>query len=72
MSVYDSKELMSFKSAAREYNVPVKTLELSALQGALRVIEREGVKWLWRSDVEQLVKRTVKRGEGNKVVTRLL
>jgi hypothetical protein len=72
MSVYDSKELISFKGAAREYNVPVQTLELSASQGALRVIELEGVKWLRRPDVEQLVKRTVKRGEGNKVVTRLI
>jgi hypothetical protein len=72
MSVYDSKELISFKSAAREYNVPVQTLELYASQGALRVIQLEGVKWLWRPDVEQLVKRTVKRGEGNKVVTRLI
>ncbi|MCI0663260.1 MAG: hypothetical protein L0220_19515 [Acidobacteria bacterium] len=71
MSVYDSKELMSFKSAAREYNVPVETLQLSASKGALRVIELEGVKLLWRPDIEQLVKRTVKRGEGNKVVTRL-
>jgi hypothetical protein len=71
MSVYDSKDLMSFKSAAREYNVPVETLQLSASKGALRVIELEGAKLLWRPDVEQLVKRTVKRGEGNKVVTRL-
>ncbi|MBK7600080.1 MAG: hypothetical protein IPL01_16745 [Acidobacteria bacterium] len=71
MSVYDSKELMSFKGAAREYDVPVATLELAAGQGALRVIDQEGARWLLRQDVEQFVKRTIKRGEGNRVVTRI-
>ncbi len=71
MSVYDSRDLMSFKSVAREYDVPVTTLELAASHGALRVIEHEGGRWLLRPDIEQLVKRTVKRGAGNKVVTRI-
>ncbi|HKX32987.1 MAG TPA: hypothetical protein VJ302_35225 [Blastocatellia bacterium] len=71
MSVYDSKDLMSFKSAAREYQVPATMLDLAAAQGAIRVIEQDDAKWLLRSDVEQLVKRTVKRGAGNKVVTKI-
>lgn len=71
MSVYDSKELMSFNGAAREYDVPVVTLELAAKQGALRVIDEKGERRLLRPDVEQFVKRTVKRGSGNKVVSRI-
>ncbi len=71
MSVYDSKDLMSFNAAAREFDVPVKTLELTASQGALRVIEQDGGRWLLRHDVEQFVKRTIKRGAGNRVVTRI-
>ncbi len=72
MSMYDSRDLMSFKAAAREFDVPVMTLELAVAQGALRVIEMEGAKWLQRLDVEQFVKRTIKQGAGNKVVTRIL
>jgi hypothetical protein len=71
MSVYDSRDLMSFKNVEREYNVPVARLELAVSQGALRVIEQNGAKWLLRPEVEQFVKRTVKRGAGNKVVTRI-
>ncbi|MBL8171326.1 MAG: hypothetical protein JNJ50_24410 [Acidobacteria bacterium] len=71
MSVYDSKELLSFKAAAREFDVPVMTLELAAAQGSLRVIEQDGAKWLSPQDVEQFVKRTIKRGAGNRVVTRI-
>lgn len=71
MSVYDSRDLMSFKSAAREYDVPVMMLELAASQGALRVIEYDGSKWLLRPDIEQFVKRTVKQGAGNKVIARI-
>jgi hypothetical protein len=71
MSVYDSRDLMSFKSVEREYNVPVARLELAVSQGALRVIEQNGAKWLLRPEVEQFVKRTVKRGAGNRVVTRI-
>ena len=71
MSVYDSKDLMSFKWAAREYNLPLTMLELAASQGALRVIEQDGGRWLLRPDVEQLVKRTIKRGAGNTVITRI-
>ncbi|MGE0101963.1 MAG: hypothetical protein AB7H86_18545 [Blastocatellales bacterium] len=71
MSVYDSRDLMSFKGAAREYDIPVATIELAVSQGALRVIEQDGAKWLVRPDVEQFVKRTIKRGAGTRVVTRL-
>jgi hypothetical protein len=71
MSVYDSKDLMSFKAASREFDVPAVALELAASQGALRVIEQDGARWLIRHDVEQFVKRTIKRGAGNQVVTRL-
>lgn len=72
MSVYDSRDLMSFKAASREFDVPVRTLELAANQGALRTTQLEGAQWLERQDVEQFVKRTIKRGAGNKVVTRIL
>lgn len=71
MSVYDSKDLMDFKGAAREYDVPVMLLELSVEQGALRSIEVNGERKLLRFDVENLVKRTVKRGYGNRVISRL-
>jgi hypothetical protein len=81
MSVYDSKDLMSFNAASREFDVPAVTLELAAARGALRIIQldekRDGEsqesqeKWLLRPDVEQFVKRTIKRGAGNKVVTRI-
>ncbi len=71
MSVYDSKDLMSFNAASREFGVPAVTLELAASQGSLRVIELGGSRRLLRPDVEQFVKRTIKRGAGNKVVTRL-
>lgn len=71
MSVYDSRDLMSFKGAAREYDIPVAAIELAVSQGALRVIEQDDAKWLIRPDVEQFVKRTIKRGAGTRVVTRL-
>lgn len=71
MSVYDSKDLMSYNAAAREFDVPVMTLELAVASGSLRSIEQDGAKWLLRPLVEQFVKRTIKRGEGNKVVTRI-
>lgn len=71
MSVYDSKDLMSFKAAAREFDVPVMTLELAVERGALRAIEQDGAKWLLRFDVEQFIKRTIKQGAGNRVVTRI-
>ncbi len=70
MSVYDSKDLMSFNAAAREFDVPVMTLELAVSQGTLRAIEQDGKQWLFHQDVEQFVKRTIKQGAGNKVVTR--
>lgn len=71
MSVYDSKDLMSYKGAAREYDIPVAMIELAVAQGALQVIEQNESKWLLRPAVEQFVKRTIKRGAGTKVVTRL-
>jgi hypothetical protein len=79
MSVYDSKDLMSFNAASREFDVPAAQLELAASRGALRVIQLDngpddgqgGSRWLLRPDVEQFVKRTIKRGAGNKVVTRI-
>jgi hypothetical protein len=78
MSVYDSKDLMSFNAASREFDVPAMTLELAASRGALRIIQLENgqggesqEQWLLRPDVEQFVKRTIKRGAGNKVVTRI-
>jgi hypothetical protein len=75
MSVYDSKDLMSFNAASREFDVPAVTLELAASRGTLRVIQldndQDGSRWLLRPDVEQFVKRTIKRGAGNKVVTRI-
>ena len=71
MSVYDSKDLMSFNAASREFDVPAMTLEMAAAQGALRVIELGGERRLLRPDVEQFVKRTIKRGAGNKVVSRI-
>lgn len=71
MSVFDSKDLMSFQGAAREYDVPVTTLELAVAQGSLRVIEQDGARWLLRPVVEQFVKRTVKNGAGNRVVSKL-
>jgi len=87
MSVYDSKDLMSFNAASREFDVPAATLEIAVSQGALRVIQldngldngldkrpdngQDGAQWLLRPDVEQFVKRTIKRGAGNKVVNRI-
>ncbi|MBO0719977.1 MAG: hypothetical protein J2P41_04100 [Blastocatellia bacterium] len=71
MSVYDSRDLMSFKSVEREYNVAVERLELEVSHGALRVIELNGARWLLRPEVEQYVKRTVKQGAGNTIITRI-
>lgn len=71
MSVYDSKDLMSYNAVEREFGVPVTTLEMAVANGSLRTIDQDGAKWLLRQNVEQFVKRTVKRGAGNKVVTRI-
>ena len=71
MSVYDSNSLLSYKAAAREFDVPVVTLELAVVSGSLRTIEQDGAKWLLRHNVEQFVKRTIKQGAGNKVVSRI-
>lgn len=71
MSLYDSKDLMGFQGAAREYDVPVMLLERAVEQGALRVIDDGGERKLFRPDVENLVIRTVKRGYGNRVRSRI-
>jgi excisionase family DNA binding protein len=71
MSVYDSKDLMSYKAAAREFGVAETTLQMAIANGSLRAIEQDGSHWLLRQDIEQFVKRTVKRGAGNRVVTRI-
>lgn len=71
MSVYDANALLSYKAAAREFDVPVVTLELAVANGSLRSIEQDGAKWLLRHNVEQFVKRTIKQGAGNKVVVRI-
>ena len=71
MSVYDSRDLMSYQAASREFDVPVMTLQLAVASGSLRSIEQDGANWLIRPDVEQFVKRTIKRGAGNRVVTRI-
>jgi hypothetical protein len=71
MSLYDSRDLMDFKWAAREYDVPVMMLELAVDEGRLRAIEIDGERKLLRLDVENLVIRTVKRGPGNRVIARL-
>lgn len=62
---------MTFNSAAREYDLPVSMLELAVAQGSLRVIKQDGARWLLRPLVEQFVKRTLKRGAGNRVVSRI-
>ena len=71
MSVFDSKDLMTFNSAAREYDIPTTMLEMAVAQGSLRVIEHDSARWLLRPLVEQFVKRTLKRGAGNRVVSRI-
>ncbi len=71
MSVYDSRDLMTFKAAAREYDVPVVTLEMAAARGALRAIDDNSTSKLLRPDVEQFVKRTIKRGLGTRIVSRI-
>ena len=69
MSVYDSKDLMTVRAASREFDVPTATLQMAIVQGGLRLITREGESLLSRPDVEQFVKRTIKQGAGNRVVT---
>jgi hypothetical protein len=71
MSVYDSKDLMSYNAAEREFGVPVTTLKMAVAQGSLRSIDQDGAEWLLRPLLEQFVKRTVKRGAGNRVVSRI-
>lgn len=63
---------MEVASAAREYDVPVQMLERAIQAGTLRSIGNEGCPKLFRYDVENFVKRTVKRGYGNQVASRIL
>ena len=69
MSLFDSRDLLTIKAAAREYNVPTLTLELAIRRGALRPIDVDGAPRLLRPDVEQFIKRMIKRGPGNIVVS---
>lgn len=71
MSEYDSRDLMSIKAAAREYDVPGITLELAIRNGALRTLNVDGIPKLLRPDIEQFVKRTIKRGAGNQIASRI-
>jgi hypothetical protein len=71
MSVYDSPDLMTFKGAAREYNVPVSLLEKAVSEGSLRSFDEDGERRLMRNDVAILVRRIVTRGAGNRVLSRL-
>jgi hypothetical protein len=71
MSEFDSRDLLTLKAAAREYDVPAITLELAIRSGALRTLEIEGSPRLLRLDVEQFVKRTVKRGAGTLIASRI-
>lgn len=71
MSEFDSKDLLTIKAAAREYDVPALSLELAIRQGALRTLGVDGTPKLLRSDVEQFVKRTIKRGAGSQIASRI-
>lgn len=71
MSVFDSQDLLEIKAAAREYDVPAMTLELAIRRGALRTLEVNGAPKLKRHDVEQFVKRTIKRGSGTTIASRI-
>lgn len=71
MSAFDSQDLMEISAAAREYDVPALTLELAVRRGALRTLDVAGSPKLLRQDVEQFVKRTIKRGAGNIIAGRI-
>jgi hypothetical protein len=71
MSEFDSRDWLSIKAAAREYDVPAITLELAIRSGALRTLDVDGTPRLLRPDVEQFVKRTIKRGAGRQIVSRI-
>ncbi len=69
MSKYDGKELLGIKPASREYDVPEMAIKLAIKYGTIKIIEVEGKSWLTRHEMEQYIKRTIKRGAGNKVLT---
>jgi hypothetical protein len=71
MSEYDSRDWLTIKAAAREYDVPAITLELAIRRGALRTLDIDGTPRLLRPDVEQFVKRTIKRGAGTQIASRI-
>ncbi len=71
MSEFDSRDWLTIKAAAREYDVPAITLELAIRSGALRTLTMDGTPKLLRPDVEQFVKRTIKRGAGTQIVSRI-
>lgn len=68
MSIYDAKQLLGIKTASREYDVPEMAINLAIQKGTIKTIEVEGKSWLSRHEMEQYVKRTVKRGAGNRVL----
>ncbi len=69
MSIYDAKQLLGIKTASREYDVPEMAIKLAIQKGTMKTIELEGKSWLSRHEMEQYVKRTVKRGAGDRVLT---
>jgi hypothetical protein len=73
LSVYDSKDLMEFGAAAREYGIPLLMIQKAVEHGTLRAIPagESGSKKLLRFDVENFVKRIVKRGYGNRIASRI-
>ncbi len=72
MSKFDTQDWLEIKGAAREYDVPAVTLNLAIKNGTLRVIELDGKQKIFRADLEQFIKRTVKRGAGNIVTSRVI
>ncbi len=71
MSEFDSRDLLTITGAAREYDVPAITLELAINSGALRTMDIDGSPRLLRPDVEQFIKRTIKRGAGTRIASRI-
>jgi len=64
---------MEFGAAAREYGVPLMMIQKAVEQGTLRAISagESDPKKLLRFDVENFVKRSVKRGYGNRIASRI-
>lgn len=69
LSVYDSQDLMEFHSASREYGISLPMIEKAVAEGRLRAIDVNKTQRLLRFDVENFVKRMVKRGYGDRIAT---